>query len=123
MINSNANDMLYDNEKTSADFISDALQIYTNKLSISPIPDSPTLNLAYNAITTALSYGVVIKQQDLRKIIIDTNVRLQNCESENTRLKSDNESLIQQLRDLNTIKNDIEKQLVNISPLIVMLIE
>src|SRR5919198_796573 len=121
MINSKANDMLYDNENTSADFISDALQIYTNKLSISPIPDSPTLNLAYNAITTALSYGVVIKQQDLRKIIIDTNVRLQNCESENTRLKSDNESLIQQLRDLNTIKNDIEKQLVNISPLIVML--
>ena len=53
MIDSKANDILYDNEKTSADFISDALQIYSNKSSISTISDSFTLNLAYNAITEA----------------------------------------------------------------------
>jgi hypothetical protein len=29
------------------------------------MPDSATLNLAYNAIIAALSHGVVIKQQDL----------------------------------------------------------
>src|ERR687888_2666826 len=111
MINSKANDMLYDNEKTSADFISDALQIYTNKLSISPIPDSPTLNLAYKAITAALSHGVVTKQQDLRKTIRDISARLHNCESENTILKSDNASLIQQVKNLNTIKAHLEKEL------------
>ena len=84
MIDSKANDISYDNGKSLADFINDALQIYSNKLSISPIPDSSTLNLAYNAITAALSYGVVIKQQDLRKIIKDISTRLHNCESENT---------------------------------------
>ena len=111
MIDSKANEISYDNGKTLADFINDALQIYSNKLSISPIPDSSTLNLAYNAITAALSYGVVIKQQDLRKIIKDISTRLHNCESENTILKSDNESLIQQVKDLNTIKAYLEKEL------------
>jgi hypothetical protein len=47
MIDSKANEISYDNGKTLADFINDALQIYSNKLSICPIPDSPTLNLAY----------------------------------------------------------------------------
>jgi hypothetical protein len=111
MIDSKANDISYDdNGKSLADFINDALQIYSNKLSISPIPDSSTLNLAYNAITAALSYGVVIKQQDLRKIIRDISTRLHNCESENTILKSDNESLIQQVKDLNTIIAHLEKE-------------
>jgi predicted RNase H-like nuclease (RuvC/YqgF family) len=50
-------------------------------------------------------------QEDLRKIISDTNARLHNCESENSRLKSDNVSLIQQVKNLNTIKNHLEKQL------------
>jgi hypothetical protein len=81
MIDSKANDISYDNGKTLADFINYALQIYSNKLSISHIPDSPTLNLAYDAITAALSHGVIIKQQDLRKTIKDISTRLQNCES------------------------------------------
>jgi predicted nuclease with TOPRIM domain len=59
----------------------------------------------------ALSHGVVIKQQDLRKIVRDINTRLQNCESENTILKSDNTSLIQQVKNLNTIKANLEKEL------------
>jgi hypothetical protein len=83
MIDFKANDISYDNGKTLADFINYALQIYSNKLSISHIPDSPTLNLAYDAITAALSHGVIIKQQDLRKTIKDISTRLQNCESEN----------------------------------------
>jgi hypothetical protein len=111
MIDSKANDISYDNGKTLADFINDALQIYSNKLSISPIPDSPTLNLAYNAIIAALSYGVVTKQQDLRKIIRDISTRLHTCESENNILKSDNASLIQQVKNLNTIKAHLEKEL------------
>jgi hypothetical protein len=111
MIDSKANDISYDNGKTLADFISNALQIYSNKLSISPIPDSSTLNLAYNAITAALSYGVVTKQQDLRKIIRDISTRLHICENENTILKSDNASLIQQVKNLNTIKAHLEKEL------------
>ena len=90
MIDSKANDILYDNEKTLADFISYALQIYSKELTTSSIPASPTLNLAYNAIIAALSHGVVIKQQDLTKIIRDTNSRIRNCESENTTLKFDN---------------------------------
>src|SRR5919198_6627324 len=104
MIDSKANDISYDNGKTLADFINDALQIYSNKLSISPIPDSSTLNLAYNAIIAALSHGVVTKQQDLRKTIRDVITRLQNCESENNILKSDNASLIQQVKNLTTTK-------------------
>ena len=41
MIDSKANDISYDNEKTLAEFINYALQIYSNKF---PIPDSATLN-------------------------------------------------------------------------------
>jgi hypothetical protein len=108
MIDSKANDISYDNEKTLAEFINYALQIYSNKF---PIPDSATLNLAYNAIIAALSHGVIIKQQDLRKIIRDISTRLHNCETENTMLKSDNASLIQQVKNLNTIKAQLEKEL------------
>jgi hypothetical protein len=108
MIDSKANDISYDNEKTLAEFINYALQIYSNKF---PIPDSATLNLAYNAIIAALSHGVIIKQQDLRKIIRDISTRLHNCETENTMLKSDNVSLIQQVKNLNTIKAQLEKEL------------
>jgi hypothetical protein len=79
MIDSKANDISYHNGKTLADFINESLQIYSNKLSISPIPDSSTLNLAYNAIIAALSHGVVTKQQDLRKVIRDISTRLQIC--------------------------------------------
>ncbi|MFL6395345.1 MAG: hypothetical protein ACJ708_11910 [Nitrososphaeraceae archaeon] len=111
MIDSKANDISYDNGKTLADFINYALQIYSNKLSISPIPDSNTLNLAYNAIIAALSHGVIIKQQNLRKTISDITTLLQNCESENTILKSDNASLIQQVKNLNTTKGNLEKEL------------
>jgi hypothetical protein len=56
MIDSKANDISYDNGKTLADFINYALQTYSNKLSISPIPDSNTLNLAYNAIRSPFSW-------------------------------------------------------------------
>ena len=112
MIDSKANDIPYSNGKSLADFINDALQTYSNKLSISPIPDSSTLNLAYNAIiAAALSHGVVTKQQDLRKIVKDINIRLQNCESENTILKSDNASLIQQIKNLNSVKSRLENEL------------
>jgi hypothetical protein len=108
MIDSKANDISYDNEKTLAEFINYALQIYSNKF---PIPDSATLNLAYNAIIAALSHGVIIKQQDLRKIIRDISTRLHNCETENTMLKSDNASLIEQVKNLNIIKAQLEKEL------------
>ena len=112
MIDSKANDISYGNGKSLADFINDALQTYSNKLSISPIPDSSILNLAYNAIiAAALSHGVVTKQQDLRKIVKDINIRLQNCESENTILKSDNASLIQQIKNLNSVKSRLENEL------------
>ena len=111
MIDSKANEISYDNRKTLADFINYALQIYSNKLSVSPIPDSATLNLAYNAIIAALSHGVVIKQQDLRKTIRDISTRLQNCESENTMLKSDNASLVQQIKNLNSTKANLEEEL------------
>jgi hypothetical protein len=67
MIDSKANDISYDNGRSLADFINGALQIYSNKLSICPIPDLPTLNLAYKAITGALSYGVVISNKTLEK--------------------------------------------------------
>ena len=111
MIDSKANEISYDNGKTLADFINYALQTYSNKLSVSPIPDSATLNLAYNAIIAALSHGVVIKQQDLRKTIRDIGIRLQSCESENAVLKSENVSLIQQVKNLNTIKSQLESEL------------
>ena len=111
MIDSKANDISYGNGKSLADFINYALQTYSNKLSISPIPDSSILNLAYNAIIAALSHGVVTKQQDLRKIVKDINIRLQNCESENTTLKSDNASLIQQIKNLNSVKSRLENDL------------
>ena len=111
MIDSKANDIPYDNGKTLADFINYALQTYSSKLSVSPIPDSSTLNLAYNAIIAALSHGVVIKQQDLRKIVKDISTRLHSCESENAVLKSENASLIQQVENLNTIKANLEKEL------------
>ena len=45
MIDSKANDIPYSNGKSLADFINDALQTYSNKLSISPIPDSSILML------------------------------------------------------------------------------
>ena len=45
MIDSKANDISYDNGKTLADFINYALQTYSNKLSISPMPNSTTLIL------------------------------------------------------------------------------
>jgi hypothetical protein len=111
MIDFKANEISYDNAKSLADFIDYGLQTYSNKLSISPIPDSATLNLAYNAIIAALSHGVVIKQQDLRKIIRDISTRLQTCESENTVLKSDNASLVQQIKNLNSIKANLEQEL------------
>jgi hypothetical protein len=111
MVDSKANDISYGNGKSLADFINDALQTYSNKLSISPIPDSSILNLAYNAIIAALSHGVVTKQQDLRKIVKDINIRLQNCESENAILKSDNASLIQQIKNLNSVKSRLENEL------------
>lgn len=70
MIDSKANDIPYHNGKTLTNFINDALQPYSNKLSITSIPDSATLNLACDAIiAAALSHSVVIKQQDLRKTI------------------------------------------------------
>jgi hypothetical protein len=103
-----ANNISYNNGKSLADFINDALQTYSNKLSVSPIPDLATLNLAYTAIIAALSHGVVIKQQDLRKTIRNISTRLQNCESENTVLKSDNASLIQQVENL---KSQLEREL------------
>jgi hypothetical protein len=111
MIDSKANDISYDNGKTLADFINHALQMYSNKLSVSSIPDSSTLNLAYNAIIAALSHGVVIKQQDLRRAIRDIGTRLQSCESENAVLKSENTSLIEQVKNLNTIKSNLEREL------------
>jgi hypothetical protein len=111
MIDSKANNISYDNGKTLADFINYALQAYSNKLSISPVPDSSTLNLAYDAIIAALSHGVVIKQQDLRKTIRDIGTRLHSCESENAVLKSENTSLLQQVKNLNTIKSSLEKEL------------
>jgi hypothetical protein len=111
MIDSKADDIPYDNGKTLADFINHALQTYSNKLSVSSIPDSSTLNLAYNAIIAALSHGVVIKQQDLRKAIRDIDTRLQSYESENAVLKSENTSLIEQVKNLNTIKSNLEREL------------
>ena len=108
MIDSKANDIPYDNGKTLAEFINYALQTYSNKLSIA---DSSTLNLAYSAIIAALSHGVVIKQHDLRKTIMDISPRLQNCQSENAVLKSESASLIQQVKNLNTIKSQLEKEL------------
>jgi hypothetical protein len=111
MIDFKANEISYHNGKSLADFIDYGLLIYSNKLSISPIPDSATLNLAYNAIIAALSHGVVIKQQDLRKTIRDISTRLQNCESENTMLKSDNASLVQQIKNLSSIKANREQEL------------
>ena len=75
------------------------------------MPDSATLNLAYNAIIAALSHGVVIKQQDLRKTIVDISTHLHNCESENVVLKSENISLIRQMKNLDTIKANLEKEL------------
>jgi cell division protein FtsB len=75
------------------------------------MPDSATLNLAYNAIIAALSHGVVIKQQDLRKTIVDISTHLHNCESENAVLKSENISLIRQVKNLDTIKANLEKEL------------
>jgi hypothetical protein len=111
MIDSKANDIPYDNGKTLADFIDYGLQAYSNKLSVSPIPDSATLNLAYNVIIAALSHGVVIKQHDLRKTVRDIGIRLRSCESENTMLKSDNASLVQQIKNLNSIKANLEEQL------------
>src|ERR687886_2720382 len=111
MIDFKANDIPYDNGKTLADFIDYGLQTYSNKLSESSIPDSSTLNLAYNAIIAALSHGVVIKQQDLRKAIRDIGTRLQSYESENAVLKSENTSLIEQVKNLNTIKSNLEREL------------
>jgi septal ring factor EnvC (AmiA/AmiB activator) len=104
------NDISYNNGKTLANFINYAIQTYSIKLSISPIPNSSTLNLAYNAIIAALSHCVVIKQQDL-KTIRDIGSRLHSCESENAVLKSENTSLIQQVKNLNTIKSSLEKEL------------
>ena len=75
------------------------------------MPDSATLNLAYNAIIAALSHGVVIKQQELRKTIVDISTHLHNCESENAVLKSENISLIRQVKNLDTIKANLEKEL------------
>ena len=109
IIDSKTNDISYYNEKSLADFINHALQIYSNKLSISPIPDSSTLNLAYDAIIAALSHGVVIKQQDLRKTIRASGIQLHSCESENAVLKCENTSLIQQVKTLNTIKCSLQK--------------
>ena len=94
-----------------AEFINYALYTYSNKLSISPIPDSSTLNLAYTTIIAAPSNSVVTKQQDLRKTIRDISSSLQNCESENVILKSDNASLIQHIKNLNTVKTKLEKEL------------
>jgi hypothetical protein len=111
IIDSKANDIPYNGGKTLVELINYALQTYSNKLSISPIPDSATLNLAYNAIIAALSHGVVIKQQDLRKTIRDISSRLENCESENAVLKSENTSLIQQAENLSTAKSHLEKEL------------
>ena len=108
MIDSRANDIPYDNGKTLAEFINYALQTYSNKLSI---PDSSTLNLAYSAIIAALSHGVVIKQLDLRKTIMDISTQLHGCQSENAVLKSENASLIEQVKNLNTVKADLEKEL------------
>src|SRR5918911_3598003 len=108
MIDSRANDIPYDNGKTLAEFINYALQTYSNKLSI---PDSSTLNLAYSAIIAALSHGVVIKQLDLRKTIMDISTQLHSCQSENAVLKSENASLIEQVKNLNTIKSQLEKEL------------
>jgi hypothetical protein len=111
MIDFKANDISYDDGRSLADFIDYALRTYSNKLSISPIPDSATLNLAYDVIIAALSRGVVIKQQDLRKTIRDISTRLQNCESGNTMLKSHNASLVQQIKNLNSIKANLEAKL------------
>ena len=111
MIDSKANDISYDDGKTLADFINYALQTYSNKLSVSPIPDSSTLNLAYDAIIAALSHGVVIKQQDLKRTIMDIGSQLHSCESENAILKSENTSLIEQVKNLNTIKSNLEREL------------
>ena len=60
MIDSKANDIPYHNGKSLADFINDALQTYSNKLSISPIPRFSTFNLAYNAIHCNYSHDDVI---------------------------------------------------------------
>ena len=101
MIDSRANDIPYDNGKTLAEFINYALQTYSNKLSI---PDSSTLNLAYSAIIAALSHGVVIKQLDLRKTIMDISTQLHSCQSENAVLKSENASLIEQVGINNSVR-------------------
>jgi len=45
IIDSKANDISYNNGRSLAEFINYALQTYSNKLSVSPIPDSATLNL------------------------------------------------------------------------------
>ena len=111
MIDSKANDISYDDGKTLADFINYALQTYSNKLSVSPIPDSSTLNLAYDAIIAAHSHGVVIKQRDLKRTIMDIGSQLHSCESENAILKSENTSLIEQVKNLNIVKSQLEKEL------------
>jgi hypothetical protein len=84
MIDYKANHISYHNKRSLADFINNELQIYLDKLSVSPMPDSASLNLAYDAIIAALSHGTVIKQQDLRNTITDISTRLHNCEKEKT---------------------------------------
>jgi hypothetical protein len=41
----------------------------------------------------------------------DISTRIHSCETENAMLKSDNASLIQQVKNLNTIKAQLEKEL------------
>jgi hypothetical protein len=66
-----------------------------------------------NTTTTTVIKARKISMCNLgyRKTIRDIGTRLQNCESENTILKSDNASLVQQIKKLNTIKANLEEQL------------
>jgi hypothetical protein len=77
MIDSKANDISYDNEKTLADFINYALQTYSNKLSVSPILDSSTLNIAYNAVLLSSNRTLEKQIEILAADFIAVKVKMQ----------------------------------------------
>src|ERR1041384_4309487 len=85
VIDPKAKDIPYGDESTLADFIDQALQGYTNALATSLSPHPSAIISAYNAITAAYTYSVIVDKGDLRRILRETEERLKLCEEDKAR--------------------------------------
>lgn len=111
IIDPKANDIQLGDGESLSKALGDALQTWEINKSTSISPPPLLSTHAFTLITLAFTHGIVIDKNDARDKVRETERLLEQCESEKSRLETDNKALQKRLAYLNQINETLENEL------------